>query len=163
MPALFSSLPAPAFNLIAFTFPPGSEALFLAHIPGDESVTEKRKRVRILIADDHEAVRRGLRSALTGAGWEICGEASNGKEAIAKTLELQPDLILLDVSMPQMGGLEAAPKILSSAPGVKVVVFTMHESQQIKNEMVNMGVHGLAIKSAPLGNLLDTIKRVLAK
>jgi DNA-binding NarL/FixJ family response regulator len=118
---------------------------------------------RILIADDHEAVRRGLRSVLLGAGWEVCGEASNGNEAIAKTIELQPDLVILDVSMPVMGGLEAAPAILKSTPQVKVIVFTMHESQQIKKEMNSLGVHGLAVKSAPLGHLLDTIKSVLGR
>jgi CheY-like chemotaxis protein len=127
----------------------------------DEPDADRKKTIRILIADDHEAVRRGLRSALLGAGWEVCGEATNGREAIAKAMELHPDLVVLDVSMPMMGGLEAAPQILRTDPQVKVVIFTMHESQQIKNEMISLGVHGLAVKSAPLGNLLQTIKNAL--
>jgi DNA-binding NarL/FixJ family response regulator len=133
-----------------------------APIPStDEPRVDRKKPIRILIVDDHEAVRRGLRSALLGAGWQVCGEASNGREAIAKTMELHPDLVVLDVSMPLMGGLEEAPQILRSEPNTKVVIFTMHESQQIKNEMMSLGVHGLAVKSAPLGNLLQTIKNVL--
>jgi DNA-binding NarL/FixJ family response regulator len=98
-----------------------------------------------------------------GAGWEVCGEATNGREAIAKVKELSPDVVILDVSMPVMGGLEAAPEILKSVPGIKIVAFTMHESQQIRKEMARIGVHGMAIKSAPLSNLLNTIKSVLLK
>jgi CheY-like chemotaxis protein len=122
-----------------------------------------RKGLRILIADDHEAVRRGLRSALLGAGWEVCGEATNGQEAIEKTLELKPDLVILDVSMPHVGGLEAAREILKSSPTTKILVFTMHESKQIKEETANIGVHGLAVKSAPLSTLLATIDSIFAR
>jgi DNA-binding NarL/FixJ family response regulator len=131
--------------------------------PGDEPSANNARTLRVLIADDHEAVRRGLRSATSGAGWEVCGEATNGREAIAKAREFGPNVVILDVSMPVMGGLEAAPEILRSSPRVKVVAFTMHESQQIRNEMARIGVHGLAIKSAPLSNLLETIRSVLPK
>jgi CheY-like chemotaxis protein len=134
-----------------------------AEKPGDERPEGDAAAVRVLIADDHEAVRRGLRSALWGAGWQVCGEATNGREAIAKAQELTPDVVILDVSMPVMGGLEAAPEILKASPHTKVVAFTMHESQQIRNEMLRLGVHGVAIKSAPLSKLLDTIKSVLKK
>jgi len=139
-----------------------SEAAHVAK-PDDDPVPRGSRMFRILIADDHEAVRRGLRSAMCGAGWEVCGEATNGREAIAKTHELAPDVVILDVSMPVMGGLEAAPEILKSSPRAKVVVFTMHDSQQIRNEVARIGVHGLAIKSAPLSHLLDTIKSVLPR
>lgn len=122
----------------------------------------KRER-RILIADDHEAVRRGLRSALAGAGWQICGEAVNGQEAIQKTMELKPDLIILDVSMPNVGGLEAAREIIKCAPQTKILVFTMHESKQIREETSNIGVHGMAVKSAPLSSLLATIDSIFTK
>lgn len=122
----------------------------------------KRQR-RILIADDHEAVRRGLRSALVGAGWQVCGEAVNGQEAIQKTMELKPDLIILDVSMPNVGGLEAAREIIKCAPQTKILVFTMHESKQIREETNNIGVHGMAVKSAPLSTLLATIDSIFTK
>jgi DNA-binding NarL/FixJ family response regulator len=116
---------------------------------------------RILIADDHEALRRGLRSALLGAGWQVVGEAADGKQAIEKTSELKPDLVLLDLSMPVMSGHEAAREILRGNPGVKIVVFTMHESQQVRDALSKIGVHALAVKSAPLSLLLDTIQNVL--
>lgn len=131
--------------------------------PSANPVRERAKKAhRILIADDHEAVRRGLRSALVGAGWQVCGEAVNGQEAIQKTLELKPDMIILDVSMPNIGGLEAAREILKSSPETKILVFTMHESKQIKEETTNIGVHGLAVKSAPLSTLLAKIDSLFA-
>ena len=123
--------------------------------------SEERNTYRILIADDHEALRRGLRSALLGAGWQVCGEAADGKEAVEKVAELKPDLVLLDLSMPVMSGHDAAREILRSAPGVKIVVFTMHESQQVRDALSKIGVHALAVKSAPLSLLLDTIQNVL--
>ena len=120
-----------------------------------------RKTYRILVADDHEALRRGLRSALLGAGWQVVGEASDGQETITKVKELAPDLVLLDLSMPVMNGHDAAREILRTTPGVKIVVFTMHESQQVRDALRKIGVHGLAVKSAPLSLLLDTIQNVL--
>jgi CheY-like chemotaxis protein len=128
---------------------------------GERKAEPAKKTYRILIADDHEALRRGLRSALLGAGWQVCGEAADGKQAVEKTKELKPDLVLLDLSMPVMSGHEAAREILRSNPGVKIVVFTMHESQQVRDALNKIGVHALAVKSAPLSLLLDTIQTVL--
>lgn len=122
-----------------------------------EKAEDRRKTFRILIADDHEAVRRGLRSALSGAGWRICGEAVDGRDAIQKTVELKPDLVILDVSMPNLGGLEAAREILKSSKQTKILIFTMHESKQIRDETAAIGVHAMAVKSAPLSTLLATI------
>lgn len=127
----------------------------------ESGIEEKKKAFRILIADDHEAVRRGLRSALLGAGWHVCGEATDGREAISKVAELKPDLVILDVSMPNLGGLDAAREILKSPNGTKVLVFTMHESRQIREETAAIGVHALAAKSAPLSTLLATIDSLL--
>ena len=128
---------------------------------GGPKTERGKKTYRILIADDHEALRRGLRSALLGAGWQVCGEAADGKQAVEKTKELKPDLVLLDLSMPVMSGHEAAREILRNNPGVKIVVFTMHESQQVRDALNKIGVHALAVKSAPLSLLLDTIQTVL--
>jgi CheY-like chemotaxis protein len=127
----------------------------------DARVSGRKKPMRILIADDHEAVRRGLRAALSAAGWEVCADVINGKEAVAKATELKPDLIILDISMPVMGGLDAARLIRAADPSAKIVIFTMHESQQMKDEIARIGVQAHAVKSAPMKNLLDTIKSVL--
>lgn len=127
-----------------------------------DNLNEAGRPLRVLIADDHEAVRRGLRSAIWAAGWEVCAEAANGREAIEKTKQFHPDVVILDVSMPVMGGLEAAPEILRAAPTAKVVAFTMHESEQIKREMSRIGVHKLAVKSEPLSSLLEKIKSVVS-
>jgi DNA-binding NarL/FixJ family response regulator len=153
-------LPSVEADICFPSLSPSSSESFNAN-PADDSWMTSKKRLRVLIADDHEAVRRGLKSAITGAGWEVCGEATNGKEAIEQARELRPDVVILDISMPIMGGLEAAPRILESVPQVKVVAFTMHESQQMKDEVARIGVHGLAVKSAPLSNLLRTIKSVV--
>ena len=128
---------------------------------GDDARLPTQKRFKILIADDHEAVRRGLRSAVVSAGWDLCGEAVHGKDAVEKVKELNPDLIILDLSMPVMNGLDAAREIRKQSPNVKIVGFTMHESQQVREQTSLIGFHALAAKSAPLGNLLATVKLVL--
>lgn len=98
-----------------------------------------------------------MRAALLGAGWKIIGEAVDGRDAIQKNTELRPDLVILDISMPNIGGLEAAREILKSSKQTKILVFTMHESKQIREETAAIGVHALAVKSAPLSTLLATI------
>ena len=140
---------------------PYQPTVFNGPASSDNSHAAARKRFKILIADDHEAVRRGLRSAVVAAGWELCGEAIHGKEAVEKVEQLKPDLIILDLSMPVMNGLDAAREIRKKAPSVKIVGFTMHESAQVREQTAMIGFHGLAAKSAPLGNLLATVKSVL--
>jgi DNA-binding NarL/FixJ family response regulator len=104
-----------------------------------------------------------LRSVLAGAGWSVCGEAVDGLEAIEKTAQLKPDLVILDVSMPRLGGLDAAREILRSSTSTKILVFTMHESRQIRDETAAIGIHALAVKSAPLSTLLATIDSLLLR
>lgn len=130
---------------------------------GGKENQNPKKASRILIADDHEAVRRGLKSALLGAGWVVCGEAIDGREAIQKAKDLKPDLIILDVTMPNLGGLDAAREILKNGDGAKILIFTMHESRQIREETAALGVHALAVKSAPLSTLLATIDCLLTQ
>ena len=129
----------------------------------DDTSAKPQRRFRILIADDHEAVRRGLRSAVASAGWDLCGEAVHGRDAVQKVQDLHPDLVIMDLSMPIMNGLDAAREIVKKDPKVKIVGFTMHESPQVREQTSMIGFHALAAKSAPLGNLLATVRSVLEK
>jgi DNA-binding NarL/FixJ family response regulator len=114
---------------------------------------------RILIADDHEIVRRGIRSLIEGhAGWEVCGEVSDGRQAVEKARELHPDLVLLDVGMPNLNGLEAARQILMSAPGVRVLMLTMHESDQVIREALEAGARGFLLKSDAARDLVNAVE-----
>src|SRR5262245_20186757 len=98
---------------------------------------------RILIVDDSPIVRQRLAETLRRhAGWEICGEAANGQDAVDKAWELTPDLIVLDFMMPVMNGLQAAREIGKLVPGVPILMFTMHLSQQLIEEARSVGVRG---------------------
>jgi DNA-binding NarL/FixJ family response regulator len=117
---------------------------------------------RILIADDHETLRRGVRSLLgANSSWEVCGEAEDGKEAIEKVRELNPDLVILDVTMPVMNGLEAAVQIHRIAPSVKILIFSMHDSPTLKAEFERVGADAFVVKSAPSGELISAVARLL--
>jgi DNA-binding NarL/FixJ family response regulator len=104
--------------------------------------------LRILVADDHEVVRRGLRALLESRpGWEVCGEATTGREAVEKARELKPDLVVLDITMPELNGLEATRQILKSLPRTEVLVLTVHESEQVVHEVLEAGARGYVLKS----------------
>lgn len=106
------------------------------------------KPLRILIADDHDLLRRGVRALLQShEGWEICGEASTGREAVAQAEQLKPDIVILDISMPGLNGLEAARRIRKSTPATEVLVLSMHYSDQLIREIVDAGVRGYIVKS----------------
>lgn len=118
---------------------------------------------RILLVDDHEVVRRGVKLLLQNqAGWEVCGEAQNGKEAIDQVVNLKPDLVILDLSMPVMGGLEAAREIRRVAPGTKILIFTMHDSPRLAAEVERAGADGYVSKTALSAELQKTITNLLA-
>jgi DNA-binding NarL/FixJ family response regulator len=102
----------------------------------------------ILLADDHEIVRRGLRSILGArSDWEICGEATNGREAIDEAKRLLPDLVIMDIGMPGLNGLGATRQIVRDLPGTEVLILTMHHSEQIVWEVLDAGAHGFLLKS----------------
>ena len=104
--------------------------------------------VRILLADDHDVVRRGLRDQLSGhEGWEICGEACNGREAVQMALKLAPDVAVIDLSMPELNGLEATRQIRRELPRTEVLIFTMHETEQLIREVLSAGARGYVLKS----------------
>lgn len=114
---------------------------------------------RILIADDHEIVRRGIRVLVDGhVDWEVCGEAIDGREAVAKAVELRPDIVLLDVSMPNLNGLDAARQILGANPRTRVLILTMHESEQIVREVLEVGARGFLLKTDAARDLVAAIE-----
>src|SRR5579862_7002665 len=118
--------------------------------------------VRILIADDHESVRRSLRSLLSQvASWEVCGEASDGREALRQVCTLHPDLVILDYLMPRMNGLEAACEIRLMEPSMKIVVLTMMDTPQLEGASQLVGVDAFVAKSSGTTDLVATVKRVL--
>ena len=125
--------------------------------PGVEAIQEMA--LRILVADDHEVVRRGLVVLLQGQSeWEICGEAGDGREAVEKTQKLKPDVVILDIGMPSLNGLEATRQILKSNPQTRVLILTLHDSDQVVREVLNAGARGFLLKSDAARDLVAAVE-----
>src|ERR1700688_3280412 len=119
-------------------------------------------QVRILVADDHEAVRKGVGAILgTRLDIEVCGEATNGQEAIAQAHALKPDLIILDITMPVLNGLDAARVIRITLPDLPILLFTMHEGKHAIDDAKKIGIEGFVCKSEPSATLLAAVDAVL--
>lgn len=104
--------------------------------------------LRILIVDDHAVVRRGIRSLLESQpNWEIAGEATTGREAVEQAGRLQPDVIVMDLSLPELNGLDATRQILKESPRTEVVVLTMHHSEELARDVLQAGARGYVLKS----------------
>jgi len=104
--------------------------------------------LRILIADDHEVARRGIRAVLEShPGWEVCGEAQDGRETVELASSLRPDLILLDIGMPNLNGLEATRQILATSPDAVILILTMHDTDHVVREVLRAGARGFLLKS----------------
>ncbi len=115
--------------------------------------------LRIFLADDHEVVRSGIRSVLvTQPGWEICGEASNGREAVEKVAALKPDVIVIDIGMPELNGLEATRQIIKAHETAKVLVLTVHESHQVVRDVLDAGARGYILKSDAGRDLIAAVQ-----
>jgi DNA-binding NarL/FixJ family response regulator len=103
---------------------------------------------RILIADDHEIVRRGLRAIISGQPeWAVVGEALTGREAVELARQHKPDLVIMDIGMPELNGLEATRQLLKEFPGLEVLILTMQESEQVIREVLDTGARGYILKS----------------
>ena len=123
---------------------------------------EKRATLRILVADDHESVRKGVCVILgTRGDIQVCGEAANGREAIDKAQELKPDLIILDITMPVLNGIDAAEALRQTMPHVPILFLSMHQSRQIITEAKRIGVRGYVKKSDAAATLLNAVDAIL--
>lgn len=119
---------------------------------------------RILIVDDHAIVREGIRMLIARSRpkWEICGEAANGNDALEAIKDLKPDVIVLDITMPGMSGLEVAAKVATLDLGSRVLMFTMHESEMLPAEVRKAGAQGYVLKSQATRDLIRAIDMLLA-
>src|SRR5260370_882590 len=117
---------------------------------------------KVLIVDDHEPLRRRIRSALEGEGLEVCGEAANGLEAIQKVKEHAPAVVILNISMPIMNGLQALPEIVRCSPGTKVLMFTLDDAQELRRKALDLGASAYISKAASIGDLVAEVKKLLA-
>ncbi len=119
------------------------------------------EKIKVLLADDHQVLREGIRMLLTRApDIEIVGEASNGEEAVAKVKELHPNVVLMDITMPGMNGLEATGQIKQFAPDTRVLILTVHETDQYLSQMLEVGAAGYLVKTAGTSELLSAIRAV---
>jgi len=120
------------------------------------------KPLRILIADDHDLVRRGVKALLQShAGWQICGEAVTGREAVSKAEELKPDIVILDISMPDLNGVEAARRIRKASTNTEVLILSMHYSDQLIREIIDAGVRGYIVKSDSDRDLIIAVETLV--
>jgi DNA-binding NarL/FixJ family response regulator len=115
--------------------------------------------LRILIADDHEVARQGIRALLeVHPGWKVCAEAKDGREAVEFAISGNPDLVLLDIGMPNLNGLEAARQILAALPAVPILILTMHDSDNVVREVLRAGARGFLLKSDAGRDLLAAVE-----
>ena len=120
------------------------------------------KKTRILLVDDHHIVRRGVAGVIEDARpeWEVCGEASTGREAVAAAASLKPDVVVMDISMPDMNGLEATREILKNNPGTEVLILSVHESDQIVHDVLAAGARGYILKQDAGTDLIAALEAV---
>jgi DNA-binding NarL/FixJ family response regulator len=120
------------------------------------------KNARLLIVDDHEVFRRGLRALLEPSPeWQICGEAVDGVDAVQQCKTLKPDIVVLDVSMPRLNGLEAARLIIKENPEPQIVIITQHDSPQIRSAALEAGARAFVTKSAVGSELVSALRNLI--
>jgi DNA-binding NarL/FixJ family response regulator len=119
---------------------------------------------RILIVDDHEVLREGLKALLAKLrpDWDICGEATDGDQAIQSVQDLKPDLVILDITMPRMSGLEASSRMRKLGLKIPILIFTTHDSERLATEVRQAGAQGYVLKSQAARNLVVAIDTILA-
>ena len=119
------------------------------------------KELRILIADDHDLMRRGLKALIEShQGWQICDEAHTGREAVEKAEQLKPDIVILDISMPELNGIEAARTIRKVSPDTEILILSVHYSDQLIREILKAGVQGYVVKSDSDHDLITAVEKL---
>jgi DNA-binding NarL/FixJ family response regulator len=117
------------------------------------------KKVRILVADDHDIIRRGLKQLIASTpGWEVCGEAKTGREAVALTEQLKPEIVVMDISMPELNGLEAARRIHKLFPKTGILILSLHFSDQLVRDIVEAGARAYIMKSDADRDLVSAVE-----
>ena len=114
--------------------------------------------VRLMLADDHRLLREGLRRTLTEEGFDVVGEAGDGEEAVQLAGELRPDLILMDVTMPRLDGVEATRQITAAMPEIAVVMLTMHADKSVVTEALKAGARGYLVKDCSTDEIVKTLR-----
>src|ERR1700675_2390286 len=115
--------------------------------------------LRILVADDHDIIRRGLKQLLTSRpGWEVCGEAKTGREAVVLAEQFKPEIVVLDISMPELNGLEATRRIHKLFPKMEILILTLHFSDQLLRDIVEAGARAYIMKSDADRDLISAIE-----
>jgi DNA-binding NarL/FixJ family response regulator len=119
---------------------------------------------KILIADDHEIVRDGIRNLIQASRpeWEICGEARDGEQALEMTIAFRPAVVVLDITMPKLSGLQAASRIAQTSPESRILMFTMHESDRMIEEARKAGAHGVVLKSQATRDLIKALDLLMS-
>jgi DNA-binding NarL/FixJ family response regulator len=118
--------------------------------------------VRVLLADDHDVVRRGLKALLQEhAGWEICGEAMNGREAVDLAREMQPDIAIIDLMMPDLNGLDVTRQIRKVSERTQVLIFTMHHNETLIHDVLDAGARGYLLKTDAEQHIVTAVKTLL--
>ena len=126
------------------------------------SPTLGERPVRILVADDHEVMRMGIRNLIESVpNWSVDAEASTGREAVELALNSPPDIIIMDITMPEMNGFEAAAKIAENCPDVPVIMFSLHLSEDVMGRFKTGAIRGAVAKSEAARDLLDAVRSVL--
>ncbi|NDY74024.1 DNA-binding response regulator [Desulfobacter hydrogenophilus] len=118
-------------------------------------------QLKVLIADDHAIIREGLRSLLENRGIQVMDIAKNGREAVEKAIALKPDIVMMDISMPDLNGVEATAKIRKEVPHTRVIALSMHSSKKIVDKMFDSGASGYILKESAFDEIYDAIQEVL--
>jgi DNA-binding NarL/FixJ family response regulator len=122
------------------------------------------KPIRVLVADDHEIVRHGIRTIVQSCpNFEVCGEASDGRQAVQMANQLHPDIVVIDIGMPHLNGLDATRQIVQGDPKVKVLILTMHESEQIVRDVLTAGARGYLLKTDAGRDLVSALEALAGR